>query len=108
MDWLTALFSHLNEFEVEEVEIKLPRLPRQFSGFRIVQISDLHMGGWMNGERLRKVVDMVKQQHPDLVVITGDFFNGPVWDENLTLAAEELVEEAFPADSGFYDPRCSG
>ena len=47
----------------------------------------------MNGERLRKVVDVVKKQQPDLVVITGDFFNGPVWDENLVHAADELVVE---------------
>lgn len=66
-----------NELDVTEVEIKLPRLPFQFSGYRIVQFSDLHMGGWLNDERLRKVVDMVIKQQPDLVVITGDFFTGP-------------------------------
>ena len=88
-----GIFIEPEELEVTEVEIKLPRLPIQFSGFRIAQFSDLHMGRWMNGERLRKVVEAVKQQQPDLVVITGDFFTGPVWDENLVNAAEELVIE---------------
>ena len=82
-----------NELDVTEVDIKLSHLPRQFSGYRIAQFSDLHMGGWMNGERLRKVVDTVKKQQPDLVVITGDFFTGPVWDQKLVQAAEELVVE---------------
>jgi predicted MPP superfamily phosphohydrolase len=82
-----------DELDLQEVNIKLPRLPHPFSGYRIVQISDLHMGGWMNGEGLRKVLDMVIQQQPDLVVVTGDFFNGPGWDENSALAADELVEE---------------
>jgi predicted MPP superfamily phosphohydrolase len=88
-----GIFVEPEGLEVQEVGIKLPRLPHQFSGYRIVQFSDLHMGGWMNGERLRKVVDIVKKQQPDLVVITGDFFNGPVWNENLIHAADELVVE---------------
>jgi len=88
-----GVFVEPDALEVTEVEIKLSHLSRHFYGYRIVQFSDLHMGGWMNGERLRKVVDVVKKQQPDLVVITGDFFNGPVWDENLVHAADELVVE---------------
>ncbi len=87
--------------EVKQVELKLPRLSPQFSGYRIVQLSDLHMGGWMNGVRLRKVVDMVKEQQPDLVVITGDFFNGPVWNKNLIRAADEFVAELSPLTADF-------
>ncbi len=67
-------FLEPEELEVSRVTIKLRRLPPRFAGFKLVQFSDLHMGGWMNGERLRVVVDMVKDQRPDLVVITGDFF----------------------------------
>jgi uncharacterized protein len=90
-----------DNLELKEVEIKLPHLASQFAGYRIVQFSDLHMGGWMNGERLRKVVDIVKAQNPDLVVITGDFFTGPVWSENLTRAAEEFVAEISRLTSDF-------
>jgi uncharacterized protein len=88
-----GIFIEPEKLDVKEVEIILPRLAHQFSGYRIVQLSDLHMGGWMNGERLRKVVDAVKKRQPDLVVITGDFFTGPVWDKNLIHAADELVVE---------------
>jgi len=88
-----GIFVEPDALEVKEVEIKLSHLSSHFYGYRIVQFSDLHMGGWMNGERLRKVVETVKRQHPDLVVITGDFFNGPVWNENLIHAADELVVE---------------
>jgi len=87
--------------DVNEVEIKLPHLSHQFSGYRLVQLSDLHMGGWMDGERLRKVVDVVKEQQPDLVVITGDFFNGPVWSEKLVRAADEFVAELSPLTADF-------
>ncbi len=96
-----AMFVEPETLDVKEVEIKLPRLARQFSNYRIVQLSDLHMGGWMDGARLRKVVDVVKEQQPELVVITGDFFNGPVWSENLVRAADEFVEELSPLTADF-------
>jgi len=88
-----SIFIEPEVLDVQQVEIVLPRLPHQFSGYRILQLSDLHMGGWMNGERLRKVINMTMKQRPDLVVITGDFFIGPAWDENLMHAADELVVE---------------
>jgi predicted MPP superfamily phosphohydrolase len=65
-----------NQFKVETVRLKLPRLSRRFSGLRIAHISDIHMGGWMNGERLRRVAGMILAENPDLLLITGDFFIG--------------------------------
>jgi predicted MPP superfamily phosphohydrolase len=58
---------------VERVTLTLPRLAPSFDGYRIVQISDIHMDGWMTPERFGHVVDLVNEQEPDLVAITGDF-----------------------------------
>jgi len=58
---------------VERVTLTLPRLARPFDGYRIVHISDFHLDGWMTPERLERVVELVNEQEPDLVVITGDF-----------------------------------
>ena len=58
---------------VERVALTLPRLAPSFDGYRIVQISDLHLDGWMTPERLERIVDLVNEQEPDLVAITGDF-----------------------------------
>ncbi len=88
-----GLFVEPELLEVKKVDIKLSRLSSRFSNYRLVQLSDLHMGGWMDGRQLRKVLDIVMEQRPDLVVITGDFFNGPVWSEKLVRAAEEFVAE---------------
>ena len=41
-----------NAFKVDVVRLKLTRLARSFSGLRLAQISDLHMGDWMNASRL--------------------------------------------------------
>jgi hypothetical protein len=53
--------------------LRLPRMDDGLRGFRLVQISDIHMGGWMNRRRLERVVEKVLKQNPDLVAITGDF-----------------------------------
>ncbi|HEU4746195.1 MAG TPA: metallophosphoesterase, partial [Anaerolineales bacterium] len=65
-----------NSFKLETVRLKLTRLARSFSGFRLAQISDLHMGGWMDAARLQHVVDLVIEQKPDTLLITGDFLIG--------------------------------
>jgi predicted MPP superfamily phosphohydrolase len=62
--------------DVTQVPLTLPDLGASFDGLKIAQISDIHMGGWMNPERLQHVVDLVLEQNPDLVAITGDFVVG--------------------------------
>jgi predicted MPP superfamily phosphohydrolase len=62
--------------EVIELELKLPRLPKSFSGFRLAQISDIHFGGWMDANRLKDVFEAVSSLSPDLLAITGDFTLG--------------------------------
>lgn len=59
--------------EIAHVSVALPRLTAEFCNYRIAQISDIHIGGWMNAARLDEVVDRVNAQSPDLIAITGDF-----------------------------------
>lgn len=62
-----------NALAVTEIDIPIKNLPDTFEGYRIIQISDIHAGTWMNRERLMTVVDRVNEQNPDLIAITGDF-----------------------------------
>jgi len=71
-----GILTEPSSFNVETVRLKLPRLARSFSGLRVAQISDIHMGGWMNAARLRQVSDLVLAQNPELLFITGDFLIG--------------------------------
>jgi uncharacterized protein len=61
-----------NWWEVTQNEIQMPGLDRAFDGYRIVQITDLHAGDGISRANLEKVVELVNEQKPDLVVITGD------------------------------------
>lgn len=62
--------------DVEQVKLTLPRLPSVFSGFKLVQFSDIHYGGWITAEHLDEVIDTVLGLSPDAVAITGDFILG--------------------------------
>jgi predicted MPP superfamily phosphohydrolase len=72
--------------DIEAVRVTLPRLPPAFHGYRMVQLSDLHMGDWMNRARLTEVVTLVNAQQPDLIAITGDFVTG-----RASRAAQDLI-----------------
>jgi uncharacterized protein len=61
------------DIEITEVPVYLPRLGASFSGYRMVQFSDIHMDSWMTRGHLNAIVDLVNQQEPDLIAITGDF-----------------------------------
>jgi uncharacterized protein len=58
---------------VERVALTLPNLDPAFDGYRLAQLSDIHMDRWMTGERFRSVVAEVNALAPDLIAITGDF-----------------------------------
>lgn len=76
--------------DLVRLSLKLRRLDLAFSGFRLAQISDIHMGGWMNRERLDKVVQAIIAESPDVVAITGDFLLGHGWDESRQQALGDL------------------
>ena len=58
---------------VRQQTIAVSDLPKEFDGFRIVQVSDLHLEMFEGQEAfMRSLVDSVNAAHPDLIVFTGD------------------------------------
>ena len=84
------------QFTVETVHLKLPRLPRAFAGLRIAQISDIHMGSWMNLDRFQQVADLVLAQKPDLLLLTGDFLFGHSFNEASKGDLKDLITVLSP------------
>lgn len=63
-------------FQVREVTFASPDLPDAFDGYRILQLSDLHIGSWNgNKEALQHAIRLCNQQRADLAVFTGDMVN---------------------------------
>ena len=59
--------------EVSNNRIPLRNLSSKFDGYKIIQLSDLHMGSWLNRERLLEAIDIINEHQPDLIALTGDF-----------------------------------
>ena len=62
--------------QVRHTNFSSADLPTAFDGYRIVQISDIHIGSWQgNPDPIKQLVDLVNGQKPDLIVFTGDLVN---------------------------------
>lgn len=58
-----------------EIQVPVKNLPAELYGFKIVQMSDLHLTRFHSVKWLKKVVKVSNGTHPDLVVITGDLID---------------------------------
>jgi predicted MPP superfamily phosphohydrolase len=65
-------------FEVTHVRVPLSRLPKKASGYRIVQMSDIHVGPTIGRGFVEQIVRESNALAPDMVVITGDLVDGSV------------------------------
>ena len=74
--------------EIVPVQLVLPRLDSAFAGFRLAQISDLHISNAVTAEDIAEAVRLVVDSKPDLVAITGDFLH---YDKDLTRFTKELT-----------------
>lgn len=93
-------YSHLLEprwVEVKNVIVEINRLPKQFDGLTIAQLSDIHHCRYVSKEFIRKCVRKVNAFHPDIIALTGDYIYGsnafllPVTQELAKLRAKEGV-----------------
>lgn len=53
-------------------DVKITKLPATLNGFKIAQLSDVHLGLFFSIEKLRSVLDQLLEHKPDVLVITGD------------------------------------
>ncbi len=93
--------------EVTRYEISSSRIPEAFSGFRIVQVSDLHNAEF--GEGNCKLIGMLYQTDPDLIVLTGDLIDSRVINIQIALdfAAEAVKIAPVYYISGNHEARIS-
>ncbi|MHB8420703.1 MAG: metallophosphoesterase [Myxococcales bacterium] len=68
----------LRRVRVKRLSIALARLPAAAEGYRIVQLTDMHVGATLDGAFVEQIVGEVEALRPDLVAITGDLVDGPI------------------------------
>lgn len=85
-----GLFYGRLNLEITSRRIHLARLPKAFSGFRIAQLSDIHIGPFMTEDQIRKYVKITNDLKPDLIALTGDFVT---WDPSTQYAVVKALAE---------------
>jgi len=82
--------------DLARVTLTLPRLNSSFGGYKIAQISDIHMdGNWITRARLAEVVTLINEAKPDLVALTGDF---------VTHSPEQFADDLVASLRGLSSP----
>ena len=87
---------------VREYRIINSKIPDDFNGLKIIQFSDLHFGSTMFLEDVKKIVNLMIERNPDIVVFTGDLLQ-----KNYHLTSEEqekLIQQlkSIPSSLGKY------
>ncbi|MDP3034234.1 MAG: metallophosphoesterase [Methanobacteriaceae archaeon] len=85
-----------SDFELLPVEVIIPDLDPLFHDYRIVNLSDIHLGQWITPHHLEGIVELVNQQNPDMITITGDFVSY-ILDE-VKEPLERLLKLLYPKD----------
>lgn len=63
------------KIDLVEVNIELADLGWNFNNYKILNLTDIHLGQWINPEYLEDLIDYVNTLNYDLVTLTGDYFS---------------------------------
>lgn len=95
---ITAFFySQNNWISKTRFKIYSQRLPKNFDGFKIVHISDLHNKSF--GKKQQYLVNQIKEENPNIIIITGDLIDSRRYNEYIAI---QFVEEAVKVAPVYY------
>lgn len=57
---------------LEEVEVRVPGLPKDLDGLRLVQLSDIHLSPFLSEREFARAVDMANETKAQVALVTGD------------------------------------
>lgn len=81
--WCYGNFIERNQYQIKEINIESEKIPATFNGYKIVQISDIHLHSFKGRQKtLQKFVDAINEQKADIVVFTGDLVSYGPWELN--------------------------
>ena len=79
----------VKDIDLVEIDIELENLGWNFHNLRILNLTDIHLGQWINPKYLSDLVDYVNTLNIDLITLTGDYFS------YVLEGYEESLEESF-------------
>lgn len=76
-----AVLNAVYKFKIYRERLHLKNLPSAFNHFKIVQISDVHLGNFNYRYKiLERAVELINEEDPDIIVFTGDLVNNYAWE----------------------------
>lgn len=84
---------NINKIEITKYIVKNKKIPKEFDGYNIVQISDLHSK--LFGKDNQKLIQKIKLLSPDIVVVTGDLIDGENNNYNVALDFMEEISKLY-------------
>lgn len=85
--------NQLLELSIEEIDLPVAGLPKPLDGYRIAQLSDIHLTGEIHSDYARYAVEQATKARPDLIALTGDIIDKQP-------CIDWLVEIFSPAEAG--------
>jgi len=68
-------FNNKYRYHVNRLKLTYDNLPKAFRGLKIIHISDIHSGSFMDKQAVQKGIDKIIKENPDLILFTGDLVN---------------------------------
>ena len=68
-------FTNKYNYNVKNIKLSFKNLPEAFKGFKIVHISDVHSGSFLDKKAVAHGIEMIQQQNADMILFTGDLVN---------------------------------
>lgn len=96
---LYGSFVERHELHTVEYTVPVEGLGERLEGYRIAQLSDVHLGSFYSLEDFRELLEKTAEERPDMLVVTGDVFD----NAGMTMQAARLLDsysDRFP--QGIY------
>ena len=89
--FISILMCFIKKIDVTKYAISNEKIPEEFNGFKIVQLSDFHSQGYR--DTTEKLISKVKDINPDIIVMTGDMVSWDMEDiEEVKILIKSLAE----------------
>ncbi len=93
-----ARFKATTGLKINEYKITNNKIPEEFHGIKLLQISDIHFGNTTNIKELKYIVQEINKTKPDILVLTGDLLDKEINEEEKAEIINTLKETKVTID----------
>lgn len=90
-----GIFIGRTNFEISKATVASSNLPKSFNGFKIAQISDIHLGSFRDPADVKKGLELLMSEKPDMIVLTGDMINNQAEEAKIMLKEFQLLRAPY-------------